>query len=168
MLNGLCGGISSTFSPSFQVPEWLHKSLHWSSVDGVSPKLSFITVVSGFVIIVGYIIYILTEKSSREAPLKAEVAAKDKALFKARNELLILKREMEESGKHVSNAGPAEVIKQVQIKEVAPKAMILELDSLKKENEEIINERDALKSQCDQFSYYQSQLGEVLIIIHYV
>ena len=79
----------------FQIPEWLHKSLHGRNVETFSPKLvSFLSIIS-LVLVAIYVICLLFNKLDREKPLKGKLADLDRQLFKARNEALILKREME-------------------------------------------------------------------------
>lgn len=147
---------------NFQVPEWLHKTLHWGSVDGVSPTLAFITVVWAFVLVLIYGIYLMMAKSSSEAPLKAEIASKDKELFKARNELLVLKREVDEGKVHQQLNNSSNIETKQIIKEVAPKKLLAELDSLKHENFNLYNEKEALQSQVSQLSNTNSQLENQL------
>jgi len=78
------------------VPEWLHKSLHWNSVDGVSPQFVVVvgSIVIGFVVL--HVVHMMMNKMSNEKPLLAKIAHLDKQLFKARNEALIIKREMDQ------------------------------------------------------------------------
>lgn len=141
----------------FQVPEWLHKTLHWGSVDGVSPTMAFLLFIWGFFLVLTYFIYLMMSKSSNEAPLKAKLAAQDKELFKARNELLVLKREIDE-GKHQAVNSTSNIEPKQIIKEVAPKKLLAELDSLKHENFNLYNEKEALQSQMSQLSASNSQL----------
>ena len=79
-----------------QIPEWLHKSIHGKSVDGVSPQLALIlaTVVIGFVIL--HIVHFLLKKTSNERPLKLKIAYLEQKLFVAQNEAKIIKREMDQ------------------------------------------------------------------------
>ena len=76
----------------------------------------------------------------------------DKECFKAKNELLILKREISEGkfGTLNSTPMPAQaqspmqkepIIKEV-VKEVAPKAMLVELENLKLEKQHIWDEKE--------------------------
>lgn len=82
-----------------QIPEWLHKSLHGANVETFSPKLvSFLSIVA-IVLIIVYVIAIIFNKLERETPLKSKLADLDRQLFKARNEAMILKREMESTKK---------------------------------------------------------------------
>ena len=83
-------------------PEWLHKSFHGDSVDGVSTRL--MTCVASLAIIwIGmFTIQLAFEKTSREKPLKAKIAALDKALFKAKNNELIVRRELDEARSRIS------------------------------------------------------------------
>ena len=88
----------------FQVPDWLHKSLHGGTVDGISPQLAFIMGICTVVGLVGLVLYVanhMVTVCANAAALKARCGELDKAEFKARNELLVLKREIKE-GKHSS------------------------------------------------------------------
>ena len=119
-----------------QVPEWLHKSLHWSSVDGVSPTLSFLSVSLSVAAVFCFLIVAFMNKVSNERPLKAKCAELDKKCFKLSNDYQILKREMEENAKN--SLPPVRNFEAVQppvVKEVPSKALKLRLDELKRENE---------------------------------
>merc|ERR1712223_1033593 len=163
------------------VPEWLHKSLHGASVDGVSPELTFITwvcAIVGLVLVILYTVNYMVAVCANSTALKARIAELDRLEFKARNELLILKREIAE-GQHNNtslmsspNDLSAPVNQSPIIKEVPPKALLMELDVLKKENAAIYNEKEhfraeyeVLKSEniniTNQFSALEQELTDV-------
>ena len=82
-----------------QIPEWLHKSLHGRHIETFSPKLvSFLSIISIILLLI-YVICLVFNKLDREKPLKGKLADLDRQLFKARNEALILKREMDSAKK---------------------------------------------------------------------
>ena len=80
---------------------------------------------------------------SNESTLKARAAQLDKERFKAANELLILKRELNEGklSTNLTSAPPETVIKEV-VKEVIPQSMKVEIENLKREKEHIWNEKE--------------------------
>ena len=83
-------------------PEWLHKSLHGENVEDISPKLvSLLWVISTSLLIL-HIASLIFDKISREKPLLAKIATLDKALFKTRNELMIVRRELDEARSKMS------------------------------------------------------------------
>ena len=83
-------------------PEWLHKSFHGDSVDGVSTRLMTIVASLAIIWIGMFTIQLVFDKTSREQPLKAKIAALDKALFKAKNNELIVRRELDEARSRIS------------------------------------------------------------------
>ena len=88
-----------------QVPEWLHKTFHGVSVEGVSPQLAFITWVCAVVAIFLVVLIVLNNSvafCTNSSYLKARIAELDSLEFKARNELLILKREIAEGKQNSS------------------------------------------------------------------
>ena len=101
--------------------------------------------------------------------LLARAAQLDKECFKAKNELLILKREISEGkfGSTLTSTPQAQVqspmiqkepiIKEV-VKEVAPKAMLDELENLKLEKQHIWDEKEQYRYENEQMKVYQEQL----------
>ena len=88
-----------------QIPEWFHKMLHGASVEGVSPQLAFITWVCAVVAVFLIFLYVLNyfvALCTNSSYLKARIAELDRLEFKARNELLILKREIAEGKQNSS------------------------------------------------------------------
>ena len=83
-------------------PEWLHKSMHGENVEDVSPKLVFLLLVISISLLTLHIVSLIFDKVSREKPLLAKIASLDKALFKARNELMIVRRELDEARSKMS------------------------------------------------------------------
>ena len=82
-----------------QAPEWLHKALHGATVDGISPELAFITGICTVVALVLVVLYTanhMVAVCANAQGLKARIGELDRLEFKARNELLILKREINE------------------------------------------------------------------------
>lgn len=65
-------------------------------MDGVSPQLAAIlaSVVIGFVVL--HIVHFILNKTSNEKPLLLKIASLDKQLYLAKNEALIIKREMDQ------------------------------------------------------------------------
>ena len=84
------------------VPEWLHKSFHWQYVEGVSPRLVILLTVLSVSLIALHIIQLFADKISKEKPLKAKIASLDKALFKSRNNEMIIRRELDEARSKLS------------------------------------------------------------------
>ena len=83
-------------------PEWLHKSLHGQNIEGISPKLVLLLWVISISLLTLHIVSLIFDKISREKPLLAKIATLDKALFKARNELMIVRRELDEARSKMS------------------------------------------------------------------
>ena len=91
--------MSGLMMTEFQIPEWLHKSFHGANVDTFSPKfVSFLSIVA-VVLVVVFVISLIFNKLERENPMKAKLAELDRQLFKARNEAMILKRQMDTAKK---------------------------------------------------------------------
>ena len=84
------------------VPEWLHKSFHGQYVEGVSPRLVILLSVLSMTLISLHIIQLIADKSSREKPLLAKIASLDKALFKARNNEQLVRKELDEARSKLS------------------------------------------------------------------
>jgi hypothetical protein len=83
-------------------PEWLHKSVHGPNVEGVSPRLfMFLSVLAASVVSL-YGVQLIFDKFSREQPLKEKNAKLDKALFLAKNNELIVRRELDEARSRIS------------------------------------------------------------------
>ena len=117
----------------FQIPEWLHKSLHGRNVETFSPKLvSFLSIIS-LVLVAIYVICLLFNKLDREKPLKGKLADLDRQLFKARNEALILKREMET----VKKSGTVLVAETAAASAPTDVHLYKELEALKAERDQV-------------------------------
>ena len=65
-------------------------------MEGVSPRFVVVvgSIVIGFVVL--HVVHLFMNKLSNEKPLLAKIASLDKQLFKAKNEALIIKREMDQ------------------------------------------------------------------------
>jgi hypothetical protein len=81
------------------VPDWLHKSFHWQYVEG---RLVILLTVLSVSLIALHIIQLFADKISKEKPLKAKIASLDKALFKSRNNEMIIRRELDEARSKLS------------------------------------------------------------------
>jgi hypothetical protein len=86
-------------------PEWFHKSLHGENIEGVPPKLVMFLLTLTISVIILHAVTHFFDKSSREKPLLAKIAALDKALFKAKNDLLIVRKELDEARSKISFKG---------------------------------------------------------------
>ena len=83
-------------------PEWLHKSLHGENIESVSPKLVFFLSTLTISVIALHVVQLYFDKTNRETPLLAKIAVLDKALFKAKNDLLIVRKELDEARSKIS------------------------------------------------------------------
>lgn len=126
-------------------------------MDSVSPRMVVVLVVVAFCLFFLHLTQLVMDKISREKPLLAQVAALDRELFKARNELLLIKREAQQLNGSVAKS--PEAVKQLpaMMKEVAPKAMIIELESIKRDRETIARERDVIRAEHEHLKANQGQ-----------
>ena len=83
--------------------------MHGRHIETFSPKLVSFLSITSIILLIVYVICLVFNKLDREKPLKGKLADLDRQLFKARNEALILKREMEtvkKSGTILAAEGP--------------------------------------------------------------
>jgi len=85
------------------------------------------------VLVAIYVICLLFNKLDREKPLKGKLADLDRQLFKARNEALILKREMET----VKKSGTVLVAETASVSAPTDVHLYKELEALKAERDQV-------------------------------
>ena len=76
--------------------------MHGQNVEGVSPRLFMLCTVLVIAVVSLHGVQLIFDKTSREQPLKAKIASLDKALFKAKNNELIVRRELDEARSRIS------------------------------------------------------------------
>ena len=92
----------------------------------------------------------LTERLTNTSYIKSKVSNLDRELFKARNDLLVLKRELAEGkGPIVTTENHSPIVKEV-VKEIPPKALLIELENLKHEKSQLLNQNQVLQSEMEQ------------------
>jgi len=150
------------------IPEWLHKSIHGKSVDGVSPQLALIlaTVVIGFVIL--HIVHFLLQKTSNERPLKLKIAHLEQKLFVAQNEAKIIKREMDQLRTEkslqlkeqatvvdggTSAAPPIHMVKELESARAEVESLKVELDCARAYSQDTTVTRDQMVAARDQLAF---------------
>ena len=139
------------------IPEWLHKSFHWNSVFGMSPTMVLFAILA--VILIGSLVFvnfinIVVAKCTDNSHIKSRCAELDKALFKAKNELLMIKQNSGSSQPLVSSS---EKIKEV-IKEIPSKAHLLEIENLKRDKSELLKQNSAFHGELEQSQSEKSGL----------
>ena len=90
----------------------------------------------------------LTERLTNSSYIKSKVSNLDRELFKARNDLLVLKREIAE-GKGPITENHSPIVKEI-VKEIPPKALLMELENLKHEKSQLLNQNHVLQSEMEQ------------------
>ena len=138
------------------IPEWLHKSFHWNSVFGMSPTMVLFAILA--VILIGSLVFvnfinIVVAKCTDNSHIKSRCAELDKALFKAKNELLMIKQN---SGSQPL-VSSSEKIKEV-IKEIPSKAHLLEIENLKRDKSELLKQNSAFHGELEQSQSEKSGL----------
>jgi len=134
-----------SFQKSSIIPNWMQEQAHENG--GFNGDRIALVLIISITILLIYLINTFMDQNTREKPLIRRLAEMDKKLFKAKNELLILKNEKSESDGHRKDDS-TESIREIELE-------------LQQAREELENSREGLKKEGERSNIANIRLEEV-------
>merc|ERR1712013_787714 len=134
-----------TFQKSSIIPEWMQEQAH--ETGGFNGDRIALVIIISITILLIYLINTFMDQNTREKPLIRRLAEMDKKLFKATNELLILRNEKSESDGNSRKEDSSDSIREIELE-------------LQQAREELENSREGLKKEGERSNIANIRLEE--------